>query len=158
MLDHETFKTVVSSAPLVSIDLVFVCQGQILLGLRNNHPLKGQWFTPGGRIAKNERWQDTLNRIAKAELGLEISSSDCTLMGVYDHFYQNSAVGDAISTHYVNLPHVRFFDEFPVTKLDTQHIELRWHDLNQVASESQYHEYMNLYAKWVQKHLKDQRK
>jgi len=103
MLAHKTFKTVVASTPLVSIDLVLVCQGQILLGLRNNEPLKGHWFTPSGRIAKNEPWQEALARIAKAELGLEISSRDCALMGVYDHFYKNSAVGNEFSTHYVNL-------------------------------------------------------
>lgn len=158
MLNNETFKTVVASTPLVSIDLVLVCQGQMLLGLRNNEPLKGHWFTPGGRIAKNERWQDALRRIAKAELGLDLAGTDCTLMGICDHFYENSAVGDEVSTHYVNLPHIRFFDEFPVIKPDTQHHELRWHDLNQVASERQYHEYMNLYAKWVLEHLNKQRK
>jgi len=142
----------------VSIDLVLVCQSQILLGLRSNQPLKGHWFTPGGRIAKNERWQDAFSRIAKAELGLNLAGTDCTLMGIYDHFYENSAVGDEVSTHYVNLPHVRFFDEFPVIQPDTQHDQLCWHDLNQVAGLSQYHRYMNLYAKWVLEHLNKQRK
>ena len=50
MLDAHTFKTVIGNAPLVSIDFCLVCEGQILLGKRNNEPLKGEWFTPGGRI------------------------------------------------------------------------------------------------------------
>ena len=48
MLDSQSFQTAVENAPLVSIDLCLVCQGQILLGKRNNEPLKGYWFTPGG--------------------------------------------------------------------------------------------------------------
>lgn len=153
MLDQETFRTVVASTPLVSIDLVLVCNNQMLLGLRNNEPLKGKWFTPGGRIAKNERWQDALTRIAKAELGLDIPRCDCTLMGAFDHFYENSAVDEKISTHYMNLPHLCLLDEVPALELDTQHKELRWHDLSAVAIHSDYHEYMNLYANWVLQHL-----
>lgn len=70
MLDKATFKIVVESTPLVSIDLYLVCEVRLLMGLRQNEPLKGQWFAPGGRLFKNERWQDGLARIAKAELGL----------------------------------------------------------------------------------------
>ena len=158
MLDNKTFKTVVASTPLVSIDMVLVCRGQVLLGLRNNEPAKGQWFTPGGIIAKNERWQDALARISKAELGLQFSGIDCTLMGVYDHFYRNSALDQSVSTHYVNLPHVFHFDEYPALKPDAQHQELRWHDLTQVANQCRYHEYMNLYAKWVLEHPEELRK
>ena len=70
MLDMQTFKTVVENTPLVSIDLCLVCDGQVLLGKRTNEPLRGEWFTPGGRIHKNETWQDALLRIAEVELGL----------------------------------------------------------------------------------------
>ena len=69
MLDAQTFKTVIENTPLVSIDLCLVCDDQLLLGKRNNDPLKGEWFTPGGRIHKNETWQHALLRIVKAELG-----------------------------------------------------------------------------------------
>ena len=70
MLDVQTFKAVIENTPLVSIDLCLICNGQILLGKRRNEPLKGTWFTPGGRIHKNETWQDALLRVAEVELGL----------------------------------------------------------------------------------------
>ena len=99
MLDTKTFKTVIENTPLVSIDLCLVCDGQVLLGKRNNDPLKGEWFTPGGRIRKNETWQDALLRIAEAELGLSgIAVEDCDLMGMWDHFYNNSALDENTST------------------------------------------------------------
>ena len=149
MLDRETFKVVVASTPLVSIDLCLVHGNKLLLGLRQNEPLKGQWFTPGGRVVKNERWQDALERIAKVELGLGLNHADCQLMGVWDHLYENGAVSPDISTHYVNLPHVCFFDELPALTMDEQHGQLEWHPLDRVASNDTYHQYMKLYASKV---------
>ena len=52
VLDIATFKIIIENTPLVSIDLCLICGGQILLGRRNNEPLKGVWFTPGGRVLK----------------------------------------------------------------------------------------------------------
>jgi colanic acid biosynthesis protein WcaH len=48
MLDSKNFKIIIENTPLVSIDLCIVCDSQILLGKRENEPLKGVWFTPGG--------------------------------------------------------------------------------------------------------------
>ena len=114
MLDTQTFKTVIENTPLVSIDLCLLCNDEILLGKRINEPLKGRWFTPGGRIHKNESWQTALQRIALAELGLPPSDcADFELMGVWDHFYTNSGCDESISTHYVNLPHFARFISKP---------------------------------------------
>jgi colanic acid biosynthesis protein WcaH len=50
-LDDTTFKTVIASTPLISIDLVVKnTKGEYLLGYRNNRPAQGFWFVPGGRI------------------------------------------------------------------------------------------------------------
>ena len=55
MLDSNTFKTVVHSASLVSIDLIILNEdGEVLLGKRKNKPAKGFYFTIGGRVFKNE--------------------------------------------------------------------------------------------------------
>ena len=70
MLEKVIFKTVFKNAPLVSIDLCIVCDEKILLGKRKNNPLKGFFFTPGGRFLKNEAHIDCLKRAAKSELGL----------------------------------------------------------------------------------------
>ena len=100
MLDSQTFQTIVQSTPLVSIDFCLVCKGQILLGKRNKEPLRGQWFTPGGRIQKNESWQNALRRIALSELGMFVENLDVfELMGVWDHFYPNSMFDNKMSTH-----------------------------------------------------------
>ena len=46
MLNSDTFNLVVKNTPLVSIDLCIICNGYVLLELRNNAPSKGVRFTP----------------------------------------------------------------------------------------------------------------
>ena len=150
MLDAHTFKTVIENTPLVSIDLCLVCEGQLLLGKRINDPLKGEWFTPGGRIHKNETWQHALLRIVKAELGLcDIEVENFSLMGMWDHFYNNSALDQNTSTHYVNLPHYAEFKSKPQITLDDQHGTFNWFDLAVVSNDEKFNLYMRNYADWL---------
>ena len=150
MLDVQTFKAVIENTPLVSIDLCLICNDKILLGKRSNKPLKGIWFTPGGRIHKNETWRDALLRIAEVELGLsDIAVEDFFLMGMWDHFYDNSAFGENTSTHYVNLPHYAEFKSEPQIALDDQHGEFKWSDLAVVSNDEESHPYMRNYASWL---------
>ena len=150
MLDSKNFKIIIENTPLVSIDLCIVCDSQILLGKRENEPLKGVWFTPGGRILKNETWQDCLRRVASSELALDVRDpNEFWLMGVWDHFYRNSALEEGISTHYVNLPHCMYMKKKPNVQIDEQHEEVGWFDLQEVASSGRFHEYMQNYASWL---------
>tara|TARA_B100001093_G_scaffold319000_1_gene304376 strand:+ start:1549 stop:2019 length:471 start_codon:yes stop_codon:yes gene_type:complete len=150
MLDISTFRVVVENAPLVSIDLCIICNGEILLGHRKNEPLKGAWFTPGGRILKNEAYFDCLKRIARSELGLTgEDTKEAKLMGIWDHFYSNSAFSETITTHYVNVPHYICIAKKPNLILDEQHTEMLWFDLSRVAHDSNFHKYMRAYASWL---------
>ena len=154
MLELQTFKTVVENTPLVSIDLCLVCNGQIFLSKRRNDPLKGRWFTPGGRIHKNETWQDALLRILEVELGLTgIDLEDFTLMGIWDHFYSNSALDQNISTHYVNLPHFAEIKSKPRVVLDDQHDEFKWFDVSVIANDEKFHPYVRNYTGWLIKKM-----
>ena len=107
-LSTETFTEACSALPLVSIDLLITRPGkdgeELLLGLRNNRPAQGWWFTPGGRIRKNEPLHEAMHRIAAGELNLPTTLLPrATLLGAWDHFYADSAFSGAVSTHYVNL-------------------------------------------------------
>ena len=154
MLDSRTFKTAIENLPLVSIDLCLVSDGELFLGKRTNEPIKGEWFTPWGRIQKNETWQDALLRIAEIELGLSsVTVEDFTLMGMWDHSYSNSALDQNTSTHYVNLPHYAEFKSRPQITLDGQHGEFKWFDLSGVSSDEKFHLYMRNYADWLLKKL-----
>ena len=150
MLEPNTFKSIVESVPLVSIDICLVYKGKILLGRRNNQPLKGEWFTPGGRIFKNEPWQECIHRVAVTELGITIKNiAEFKLMGVWDHFYTNSVMDENISTHYVNLPHYFLPSKRPKLSINLQHDSLLWFDLEQVAYSDGFHKYIRNYASWL---------
>jgi colanic acid biosynthesis protein WcaH len=54
-LGKQTFKTIIDTAPLVTINLLVPnFQGQILVGKRVNRRAQGFWFVLGGRILKIE--------------------------------------------------------------------------------------------------------
>ncbi len=102
------FEKAVVALPLVSVDwLLLNPAGQMLLGRRPNAPVRHWWFTPGGRVRKNEPLESCLQRVVLSELGLQASDVEgARFMGEWDHFYEDSAFSAEVSTHYVNLPHV----------------------------------------------------
>ena len=104
----------------------------------------------GGRIYKNETWQHALLRIIKAELGLyDVSVENFSLMGIWDHFYNNSSLDQNTSTHYVNLPHYAEFQSKPKITLDDQHGEFKWFDLSEVSKDEKFRPYMRNYVSWL---------
>ncbi len=147
------FERVVGALPLVSVDWVLLNPvGQILLGNRRNAPAQFWWFTPGGRVRKNEPLNFCLKRVAFDELGLEASDViGAKLMGVWDHFYKDSAFSTEVSTHYVNLPHLlRMPQKLDLNTLPSdQHSAWRWQDVKAAAVAHDVHPYVRLYAQWV---------
>lgn len=104
LLSDDIFKTIIQSTPLVSFDLIITDdQGKILLGERLNRPAKGTWFVPGGRVRKNERLDDAFIRLGKEELGHVFIREHASLLGVFEHFYDDNMYGENASTHYVVL-------------------------------------------------------
>jgi len=148
-LPRTVFSNIIEYAPLISIDLCIAHQGKILLGKRNNPPAKDFYFTPGGRIYKNEPWQDAMQRIAQDELGLDIQVSDWQLMGMWDHFYKDSIINDQISTHYVNMPYYFEFTTLPDLYLDSQHSALSWFEISSCQNNDMIHPYTQNYIQWI---------
>ena len=70
-------------------------------------------------------------------------------MGMWDHFYSNSALDQNTSTHYVNLPHYAEFKSKPQITLDDQHGEFKWFDLSVVSNDEKSHPYIRNYAIWL---------
>ena len=150
MLNAETFLTVVSSTPLVAVDLVLVRGSQeVLLGLRNNRPAQGFWFVPGGRILKNEPLQAALARVAEKELGLQLTALPHVprLMGTFEHFYPDCFAGDVgVSTHYVVMGYLlQLPADFALPQADAQHAELRWWRLTQALDSPVVHNFTKDY-------------
>lgn len=126
-LDKETFKTIVAFTPLVSIDLIIrnSCN-QVLLGLRTNRPAQGFWFVPGGRIGKDETFEQAFLRLTQLELGYPIPLKDASFLGPYQHLYSDNFSGTDFSTHYVVLGYQLMLDLDLQTLPVEQHQNYQW--------------------------------
>lgn len=144
-LPAEDFKHVIKNAPLISIDLIVEDEtGRFLLGLRTNAPAKGCWFVPGGRVYKNERLEEALNRISLAELGITYNLADCRFLGLYEHFYGDNAFSEEFSTHYVVAAFslkVETLESLP----NQQHSEYRWLSAEEILEDLNVHSHTKDY-------------
>ena len=123
MLDDATFKTIIDSTPLISIDILLKKDNKVLLGRRINKPAQGYFFSTGGRINTNETIDSAMVRIVKNELNIELKFMP-EFIGVFEHFYDDSIYAN-VSTHYVNMAYEYEVDEIP--NLPTQqHTEYQW--------------------------------
>lgn len=152
-LDGEIFRTVVASTPLVSIDLVVENRrGEILLGLRNNRPAQGYWFVPGGRILKNESLNAAFARLTSVELGVKSQRDTAGALGVHEHFYSDSAFGDALDTHYVVLAYHLKLDLDPSELPTDQHRDYRWWPQAKMIASELVHPNSRAYLQSLRRH------
>ncbi|HEY0549074.1 MAG TPA: GDP-mannose mannosyl hydrolase [Verrucomicrobiae bacterium] len=145
MLNDTDFLQIVDATPLVSIDLIVRNErAEVLLGRRANRPAQGMWFVPGGRIRKNERVKDALQRISARELGVTIA--EAKLLGVFDHIYPDNFLGaPGVNTHYVVLGMAAELRGDLTFTADEQHEELKWWPVEQLLAEAAVHENTKAY-------------
>ena len=144
MLDDQTFEVVISSTPLISIDLLVKKGNKILLGKRINKPAQDYLFSTGGRIYKNETINSAMMRIANNELNISLKLTP-RFIGVFEHFYDDSIYQD-VSTHYVNLAYEIEIEE--TLNLPTeQHNEYQWFTIEELLKSKQVHKYVKDYFK-----------
>jgi colanic acid biosynthesis protein WcaH len=144
MLDDATFKTIIDSTPLISIDILLKKDNKVLLGKRINKPAQGYFFSTGGRVNKNETIDSAMGRIAKNELNIELKTTP-KFIGVFEHFYDDSIYKN-VSTHYVNLAYEYEVEE--VLNLPTeQHNEYQWFTVSELLKSKQVYKYVKDYFK-----------
>ena len=142
MLDDATFKTIIDSAPLISIDILLKKDNKILLGKRINKPAQGYFFSTGGKVNKNETIDSAMARIAKNELNIELKYIP-KFIGIFEHFYDDSIYKN-VSTHYVDIAYeyeVKEIPDFPTE----QHSEYRWFSIDELLESKQVHKYTKDY-------------
>lgn len=75
-IPETLFQTIQKLIPIVCVDLILLrkTEGIIetLLVKRKIYPEENKWCLIGGRILKNERTKNTINRQAKNELGVSV--------------------------------------------------------------------------------------
>ena len=114
-IQPKLYDKIKKSMPLPCIDLLVTHKGNLLLMLRNNEPGKDLWFTPGGRIFKDEKLEDTVKRVLSEETGLQ--PINITQISTMSHMWPEA--------HTVTTIFRVEADSDRVT-LDNQHRDHRW--------------------------------
>lgn len=146
MISIDDFKIVVENTPLISIDFIVEYKDKYLLGKRVNSPAKDYYFTPGGRIFKDESIKKAIKRLSKKELNLEVSKEKLEFYGVYEHFYKDSFVDKNISTHYVVLVYKMKID-IKLNLPNTEHNKYYYFSRYEILNNNSVHKYVKDYFK-----------
>jgi len=70
---NEEFKTIYSRVPRLCVDLIVRTPGGIVLTQRSLASWGGMWHVPGGTVFYKEKITDAARRVAKRELGVNVS-------------------------------------------------------------------------------------
>lgn len=140
-LSAQDYQTIVRLAPLVTIDLIVRNSlEKIWLGRRRNHPAKGTWFVPGGRITKGETRAAAFARITRAELGMSKNFDEATFLGVYDQFYQdNFFEREDFGTNCISLAYEFSWGETADPHSADQHADCGWYSVDQILKLDRVH-------------------
>ena len=146
-LSRDDFLQLVRTGPLVSIDLIVRDDAnRVLLGLRINQPVRGFWFTPGGRIQKGELLDDAFARITQTELGVTLPRADGRLVGVFEHLHDHNFAGvQGVGTHYIVLAYELRVAHLLGALPETQHEAYRWFWPLELREDPGVHPYVKAY-------------
>jgi len=147
-LNDEIFKKIIKSTNLIAIDLIATSStNNFLLCERKNHPAKGFWFVPGGRVFKNEKLNKAFYRIVKEELGLTKSDiRSVELLGIYEHIYKENVFNDpTFNTHYIIIAVKIKILNFDKIKLDKQHNKFDFFSIEDILKNKSIHKFTKYY-------------
>lgn len=128
---QDTYKVLMEFSPICTVDVIFFNpEGtRVLLGKRTNAPYQGLFYTFGGRLRKNETFEEAAVRIAKKEMGVTVAPIDVTFGGL-DNEISDSSVVPGTNYHAVALYFGGIISESTPITLDAQHSEHQWVDVN----------------------------
>ena len=102
IIEENLYKKIIHALPILCVDLVIKnSKGEYLLHLRDNEPLKNEWWVPGGRVHKEEEIYSAASRKCKEELGLIITN--WLAVGVYQDQYDRNSFDTATIFHGVSI-------------------------------------------------------
>lgn len=70
-IPQKLYNQILKSVPITCVDVAIRFENRVLLVKREDHPAKGEWWVPGGRVHKGEMMADAAIRKAQEEVGLK---------------------------------------------------------------------------------------
>ena len=71
-LTEKEFKSIYTRVPRLCVELIIIKGRKILLTKRSIEPFKGFWHFPGGGVLYGEKIKESIDRVAREELGIKI--------------------------------------------------------------------------------------
>lgn len=122
-IEDGLYKRILESVPIACVDVAIVAAGAVLLIRRKDHPAKGQWWLPGGRVYKGEMLKDAARRKAEEEVGLKCHVGPA--IHTDETIFPDGPYGVAI--HSINTCFFLYPDsDITAYKLDEHHDEAKW--------------------------------
>ncbi len=91
VLSKEQFDEIYSQVPRACVEvLIDIGKGNYVLSKRLIPPCIGMWHIPGGTIFFRDSLDDTVKRVAKEELGVEVKIK--RVVKVIEYTYENHAI------------------------------------------------------------------
>lgn len=127
-ISNEKYKEILEKIPICCVDLVIHNNKKVLLVNRKNHPAKGEWWFPGGRIYKNEKLDKAVIRKAKEETGLDVKIQN--KVGFYEFMFNRGPFPDLKrGVHTIGLVFiVKLKNNNQKIKIDETHSDFKWVD------------------------------
>lgn len=127
LLPREKYREVLDISPVCCVDILFFNSDKTktLLFKRENEPMRGTYFSAGGRLLKNELLEDCAVRQTLREVGININKNELTLGGTLEEIHPNS-VFEGVSYHAVVIYYGYVLNDENEIKLDSQHSDFKW--------------------------------
>jgi len=142
LLSLKKYRELFNISPICTVDVLFFNKDmtKIILFKRNNEPLRGVYFSTGGRLFKNERFLDGAVRQCMREIGVRIVKNKLIWGGVQEELHPNS-IFDGVSYHAIAISYGYIVDENKLKpKMDDQHSEYKWF----LVKDKRIHPYMKM--------------
>lgn len=117
-IPQEEYDKILSTMPILCVDLMILFNGKCLLLKRKNEPAKGQYWFPGGRIYKMETIKDAALRKAKKEVNLDCRFQE--IVSIEESMFKRNG-NMATDVHTVNICCKLVADSISKISLDGQH-------------------------------------
>ena len=126
MISINEYNFIEKNVPIVTTDMLIFKNDKILLCKRNNEPLKHVYYTPGGRVFKNENAGDAIKRKIKEELNIKIKEVKKPY-GFLEEFFNYSGK----ERHNIN---ILFYCELPDDAeinllMNEEHSDIKWFNI-----------------------------
>ena len=90
-IKDKLYSQIIETITILCVDFILFFNNKYLLIKRNDNPLKGEWWVPGGRVLIGEDCIEAAKRKLNEELNFP--ADNLKLYGIYEDLFDESSFG-----------------------------------------------------------------